>query len=153
MGIFPFFKPKPFFTEKENEVITEAIRKAEQRTSGEVRVFIESHCKFVEPLERAAEIFYGLKMDQTAEKNAVLVYVAIKDHQLAIYADQGIHAKTGSEFWQEEVKHMIAMFNKEDYAAGIATVVSEIGEALYQHFPYRSDIDKNELPDNIVFGK
>lgn len=92
-------------------------------------------------------------MDQTVERNAVLVYVAVKDHQLAIFADEGIHKKTGPDFWKTEVQHMLTHFNKADYAAGIVTVVDEIGEALYVNFPYKGDIDKNELPDNIVFGK
>lgn len=107
----------------------------------------------MEALDRAVDIFYSLKMNETVERNAVLVYVAIKDHQLAIFADEGIHKKTGPEFWKNEVRHMLKHFNKADYVAGIVTVVNEIGEALHQHFPYKSDIDKNELPDNIVFGK
>jgi len=48
---------------------------------------------------------------------------------------------------------MLAHFNKQDYAAGIATVVSDIGESLAYHFPYDGTTDKNELPDDIVFGK
>jgi uncharacterized membrane protein len=31
--------------------------------------------------------------------------------------------------------------------------VIQIGEALTTHFPYDNDTDKNELPDQIVFGK
>ena len=83
-------------------------------------MFIESRCKFVEPLDRAAEIFYDLKMDKTAQRNAVLVYLAVKDHQLAIFADEGIHMKTGRDFWKKEVQLMLTHFNKHDFAAGIA---------------------------------
>jgi uncharacterized membrane protein len=32
-------------------------------------------------------------------------------------------------------------------------VVKEIGDALIYHFPYLENVDKNELPDDIVFGK
>ena len=152
MGILSFLKPKPLFSEPENKGIVDAIREAEQRTSGEVRVFIESTCKYVDPLDRAAEVFYSLKMDNTSEHNAVLVYVALKDHQLALFADKGIHEKTGRHFWKKEVELMLAHFNKNDYALGIQTVVRQIGEALHQHFPYNGETDKNELPDDIVFG-
>lgn len=153
MSIFPLFKQKAFFSDGENKAIVEAIRDAEKRTSGEVRVYIESKCKYVDPLDRAAEIFFSLKMDQTDEKNAVLVYVAVKDQQLALFADQGIHTRTGQQFWNNEVKLMLTHFNKNNYASGIETVVREIGEALHQHFPYNGETDKNELPDDIVFGK
>jgi uncharacterized membrane protein len=151
--MFSFLKKKSLLTPEEQVQITEAIRDAEQRTSGEIRVFMESHCKFVEPLDRAAEIFFGLRMDNTVDRNAVLVYIAVKDHQLAIFADEGIHTKTGKAFWQQEVQLMLTQFNRENYAAGIVTVVKEIGEALYSHFPYNKVIDKNELPDDIIFGK
>ena len=153
MSTFSFFKRKDFFTKEEQEKITAAIREAEKRTSGEIRIFIESRCKYVEPLDRAAELFYGLKMHETKERNAVLVYIAIKDHQLAIFGDEGIHQKTGQAFWRKEVQEMLQEFNKEHYADGLVKVVSEIGDALYQHFPYDHAEDKNELSDDIVFGK
>ncbi len=153
MRLFPFFKSPPsLFTPAQQEKIIQGIQQAETRTSGEIRVFIENRCKFVDPLDRAAELFYGLKMDSTSERNAVLVYMAVKDHQLAIFADEGIHSKTGLDFWKKEVQLMITHFNKEDYAEGIVKVIKEIGQALYEHFPYEKDVDKNELPDNIVFG-
>ena len=153
MSIFSFFKRNPFFSTEEQEKIAAAIREAEKRTSGEIRIFIESRCRYVEPLDRAAELFFGLKMDKTKARNAVLIYIAIKDHQLAIFADEGIHQKTGQQFWQKEVRLMLDDFNRENYAAGLVKVVSEVGEALYEHFPYDNASDKNELPDDIVFGK
>jgi len=151
--MFSFFRKKEFFTTEQSQTIVEAIRAAEKQTSGEVRVYVESRCKFVDPLDRAAEIFFGLKMDQTDEKNGVLVYVAIKDRQLAVFGDKGIHEKVGEEFWSAEVNKMISAFNKDNYAEGISTVVMNIGAALQKHFPYRGEQDKNELPDDIVFGR
>ena len=40
-----------------------------------------------------------------------------------------------------------------DIAGGLVACIGEIGTALATHFPYRADVDKNELPDEIVFGK
>jgi uncharacterized membrane protein len=153
--MFSIFKKKKveFFSETENELIVAAIKSAEQRTSGEVRVYVESRCRFMDAIDRAVELFHKLGMHETADRNAVLVYVAMKDHQLAIYGDEGIHKKVGTEFWNEELKHMLKEFNKENYAEGIATVVREIGEVLVQHFPYDKQTDKNELSDDIVFGQ
>ena len=147
------FKKKEFFSKEENEKIVESIRSAERSTSGEVRVFIESKCKFIDPLDRALEIFDELKMEKTEYRNAVLLYVALKDRQLAVYADKGIHEKVGDQFWQDVVKKILSHFNKENYADGISQCIKEIGEALQQNFPYNSDTDKNELPDEIIFGK
>ena len=153
MGIFPFSKKKDFFSQEENELIIQSIRDAERQTSGEVRVFVESRCRFIDALDRAMEIFAELKMQNTAQRNAVLVYVAIKDRQLAVYGDTGIHQRTGTEYWKAAVNNMLLYFNKENYARGIATCVGMIGTALHEHFPYDPDLDKNELPDEIIFGK
>lgn len=153
MGILSrLFPTKPFFTEEEHSSIVQAIRNAEKRTSGEIRVFIESRCSFVDPVDRAAEIFFGLKMEKTEDRNGVLLYIAMKDKQMAIFGDKGIHQKVGSAFWNREVSKMLSEFKQQHYATGIVSIVTEIGEALVAHFPYENE-DRNELPDDIVFGK
>lgn len=146
-------KADNYFSADEKQQIVAAIQEAERNTSGEVRVFIESRCRFVNPLHRAGEIFNGLKMYETDARNAVLVYIAMKDRQLAIYGDEGIHQKVGEVFWNEEVQKMLQQFSQSNYAAGIAQIVREIGMALAHHFPYDAQGDRNELPDDIVFGK
>lgn len=150
---FSFFKRKPLFDNAQQQRIVAAIQAAEQCTSGEIRVFVESRCRFVDPLDRAAEVFAALHMERTAARNGVLVYVALKDRQLAVLGDKGIHEKVGQAFWEQQVKNILAHFNKSDYAGGIAKVVADIGHALEQHFPYDRGTDKNELPDDIVFGR
>ena len=153
MKLFPWQKSKEFFTAEEKGRIVNAVRDAERMTSGEVRVFVESKCRYMDPLDRAAEIFFNLQMDETDDHNAVLIYVAVKDRQLAVFGDEGIHKKVGMEYWNAEVKKMIDRFKNNSYADGIREVVMDIGAALNTHFPYNNDTDKNELPDDIVFGK
>jgi uncharacterized membrane protein len=153
VGIFNFLsRPRNFFSREENAVIVDAIREAERRTSGEVRVYVESKCRFVDPIDRAAEIFFGLQMEKTDHRNGVLVYVAIKDKQLAVFGDEGIHRKVGNEFWRAEVAKMLSHFSNSNHASGISQIVLDIGEALKSHFPFERE-DKNELPDEIVFGR
>lgn len=152
--MFSFFKKKSsFFTAVQRQQIVDAIRSNERRTSGEIRVFVESRCSWVNPVDRAMEIFYGLKMEKTEQRNAVLIYVAIKHRQVAVVGDEGIHNKVGTAYWQNEVAAMIKKINSDSVAEGIRQCVIDIGEALYRYFPYDNDTDKNELPDDIVFGK
>ncbi|MFT3747459.1 MAG: TPM domain-containing protein [Agriterribacter sp.] len=152
MGLFSS-RIKHFFSPEENQRIVAAIREAERLTSGEIRIYIESHCRFVDPVDRAVELFYGLKMEKTELRNGVLLYVAIRDHQLAIFGDEGIHKKVGDTFWNEEVKHILSEFNAAHFCEGIIQIVTEVGAALHEHFPFDAHTDKNELPDEIVFGK
>ena len=154
MGLLDFFKKKPkdFFTEAERAQIVAAVQLAEKRTSGEIRVFVESHCRYVDALDRAAEIFFSLQMEKTVQRNAALVYVAVKDRQVAVFGDEGIHTKVTSKFWDAEVRKMLSYFKKDNVPQGIVGVVKDIGEALLFHFPFDEITDKNELPDDIVFG-
>jgi uncharacterized membrane protein len=153
MKLFPWQKRKSLFNDEDTRLIVKAIRHAEQRTSGEVRVFAETRCSWVDAMDRAAEIFFTLKMEQTEQRNAVLIYIALKDHQLAVFGDEGIHKKVGSEYWKKVVEEMLVSFNKQHYAKGIAECAIQIGDALTTHFPFERDTDRNELPDEIVFGK
>lgn len=130
-----------------------AIQNAEQQTSGEVRIFVESKCKYVDALDRAQEIFIRLKMDETELRNGTLIYVAVKDRQAAVYGDQGIHQKVGEQYWKETVAKMLLLFRTQRLTDGICQGIHDLGQALKLYFPYNSDTDKNELPDEIVFGR
>lgn len=151
MGIFPFGK-KELLTEPEKSRLVQAIRSAERLTSGEIRLFVESRCAFVDPMDRAKEIFNSLSMEKTKQRNGVLLYIALKDHQFAILGDQGIHEKVGDQFWKEEANLLIHHFSKAEIIAGIEACIKEIGGSLQQHFPYQAD-DQNELSDDIIIGK
>lgn len=154
MGLFSFFrKPKQYFTAPEMEAMVEAIRLAEQQTSGEIRVFVESKNPLVSTIDRAAEVFYQLKMQETDNRNAVLLYLAMDHHEVALFGDEGIHAQVGTEYWHQEVKAMIAKFSGNAISNGIISCIQHIGQTLKEKFPYDRVNDKNELPDEIVFGK
>ena len=142
-----------FFSAEEQKEIVSAIWSAEKHTSGEIRLFVENKCRFVDPIDRAYEVFGGLQMEKTRLRNAVLVYIAVKHRQLAIYGDVGIHEKLGQEFWDKEVGHVLRSFNKESYAKCLIATIGALGDALSEKFPYDADTDKNELPDELVFGK
>jgi uncharacterized membrane protein len=155
VGLFSFFlkKPKQFFSAEDNRQIVEAIRQAEKQTSGEIRIFVESKNPFVEPLDRAKEIFFNLKMDHTQHRNAVLLYVAMDHRELALFADEGVYKTTGTDYWNNAVKNMLSGFTKENISNSIEQCVLQIGQTLKEKFPYEAATDKNELPDDIVFGK
>lgn len=153
MGIFPFFKKKSFFSAQEQAKIVETIRIAERETSGEIRIYVESKNPFMNPLDRAAEVFYKLKMQETDHRNGVLLYIAMKDHELALFGDEGIHKKVGTEYWKNAVSNMIAEFANQHISAGIEQCILQIGQTLKETFPYEASTDKNELPDEIVFGR
>jgi uncharacterized membrane protein len=145
-----WFIKKKFFTKTEEKHILSAIKEAELASSGEVRVFVESHCKGnIE--SRTIEIFKQLKMHKTRERNAVLIYVAIKDRRFTIFGDEGIHQKMGFQFWNAEAAILKSYFVENKIIEGLSATIISIGQILKEHFPYEAD-DKNELPDTIAYG-
>ncbi|MBC9910324.1 TPM domain-containing protein [Chitinophaga varians] len=151
MRLFPFSKKREIFSEADKNKLVQAIRIAERLTSGEIRLFVENHCSYVDPMDRARQAFVSLGMEKTKQRNGVLVYVALKDHQFAILGDQGIHDKVGDDFWQKEAMLLKTHFQSDRIIEGIEACIREIGESLRTHFPHEAG-DANELPDDIVFS-
>ncbi len=143
---------KPFLTEAENKNILEAIRLKESKTSGEIRLFIEPKCTYMNPLLRAKELFYALKMNATDDRNAVIIYIAHVDKDFALFGDGGIFQKAPVKFWSEEAKRLNYHFYHKDYLSGILKCIEQVGDCLHTHFPFEGE-KKNELPDDIIFGK
>jgi uncharacterized membrane protein len=137
-------------TDEQRALIKDAIRKAEMRTSGEIRVFIEDHSEDG-PLNRAVFIFSELGMNKTALRNGVLIYIAIVDRKFAIIGDAGINERVGAAFWDEIKSNMTEHFKEGRFAEGIENAVAASGEALARYFPFERN-DNNELSDEIVFG-
>ena len=140
------------FTKEEESRIVQAIRAAERRTSGEIRVFVEDFCMRDHPVERAAEVFHLFGMFNTATRNGVLVYLAEKSHQFAIWGDTGIHERVGFRFWEAEKRLLREHLQRDEAADGVCHVIGQIGERLREHFPIDEDKDENELPDEIIYG-
>ena len=142
---------KQLLTESNKAKILDAIRRAELNTSGEIRLHIEPKLKGSSALDRAADVFYELGMHQTAQRNGVLVYVALDDRQFAILGDEGIHAHVGADFWETEKDAMTAYFKRGELIEGMAYAIEQVGEKLKQYFPYQQG-DVNELRDDISIG-
>jgi uncharacterized membrane protein len=138
------------FSKEEKDKIVQAIKTAENLTSGEIQVHLENHCK-MDVMDRAAEIFAILKMHKTKLRNGVLFYMAIKDHKFAILGDEGINEIVPKNFWDEIKETMMLHFSQEHIIDGLVQGITMAGETLKQNFPILDD-DENELPDEISFG-
>ena len=141
---------KNFLSKEQQEAIVAAIENAENATSGEVRVHIESSCK-ADILDRTAQVFSDLKMHKTALRNGVLIYLAVNDRKFAIIGDTGINSKVPTGFWDEIQTAMTSEFIKNEFANGLIKGIEMVGEKLKTFFPVADD-DINELSNEISFG-
>ena len=140
-------KTEDFLSKTEEQEIVLAIVEAEKNTSGEIRVHIEEHTE-KSPLERAQEVFFELKMDETQDRNGVLFYVCVSDKKFAIIGDKGINEAVESDFWDCTKDTVIANFKEGNFKKGLVEGILRAGERLKKYFPYQSD-DTNELSNEI----
>ncbi|TPG38166.1 TPM domain-containing protein [Flavobacterium pectinovorum] len=143
-------KVEDFLSKEEEQDIVEAIRVAEKNTSGEIRVHIEQTTSKV-PFDRALEVFYDLKMDETQLQNGVLFYFAVADKTFAICGDKGINDVVTSDFWDSTKEKMVAQFKSGNFKQGIVDGILSAGEQLQKNFPWFEG-DTNELSNEISKG-
>ncbi|WP_223652814.1 TPM domain-containing protein [Hymenobacter psoromatis] len=129
-----------------------AIKAAELRTSGEIRLHLEDKCPTPEPLDRAAQVFAELKMHHTKLRNGVLFYLAWQTRQFAVVGDAAINSAVPDDFWEAVKEEVVGHFRQEKYVAGLERGIRLVGEQLRQLFPYDAATDVNELPDDISYG-
>ncbi len=130
--------------------VRNAIRDAELHTSGEIRVHLDVAI-MDDVLDHAAYVFNDLGMDQTKERNGVLLYVSVPGRKVAVVGDIGIHTKLGTEYWKCVLDVVLGHFRQDRFCEGLCKGVEMLGQKLQVHFPYRSD-DRNELSDDVSFG-
>ena len=139
-----------FLTPKEEQEVISAIQQAEEMTSGEIRVHLETELN-KDPHERALEVFHLLQMDKTKEHNGVLFYVAVKSKNFVIYGDTGINKLVDNHFWESTKDLVINYFKKGEFKNGLVSGILEAGKQLQKHFPIKED-DQNELSNELSKG-
>ena len=139
-----------FFSPAEEARLVTAIRLAEVTTSGEIRVHVEVGS--TEPiLDLTRRIFAELHMHETADRNGILILLAVDRREFAILGDEGIDAVVDDSFWDDERDLLQRAFRRGDFTGGLETAIGLVGEKLKQFFPFQRD-DTNELPDEISYG-
>ncbi len=142
-------RSREFLSKLEHDRIVHAIREGESKTSGEIRVYVQRGKLKADPLIVAQKKFQRLQMHKTQQRNAVLIFVAPREHKFAVIGDKAIHEKCGDEFWQRIVEGMRTHFQNEKFTHALVEAISEIGKLLVAHFP-KTLGNANELPDDVI---
>ena len=144
-------KVEDFLTQKEEQAIVEAIGIAEKATSGEIRIHIEKTTN-LPSFDRALEVFHQLKMNETKDKNGVLIYLAVEDKAFAICGDKGINDAVPVDFWDNTKNTMGNHFKNGNFKQGLIDGILEAGQQLKKYFPYDDENDVDELSNEISKG-
>src|SRR2546421_3594593 len=142
-------RTKEFLSKLEHDRIVQAIREAESKTSGEIRIYIQRGKLDVDPLIAAQRKFHRLRMYKTSGRNGVLIFVAPRAHKFAVVGDRAIHEKSGDQYWQGIVGSMREHFRNERFSDALVDAINDIGTVLAQHFP-KTSTSSNELRDDVI---
>lgn len=143
-------KVEDFLSKQDEQEVIQAIGLAEQQTSGEIRVHLEKSTE-LDSYERALEVFFELKMNQTELQNGVLIYVAVADRKVSICGDKGIHEVVTEDFWDNTKNIIVNHFKIGNFKQGLIDGISEAGQQLKKYFPLNTN-DSNELSNEISIG-
>lgn len=126
---FTFFAPKV-----NHDLIVDAIRAAEARTSGEIRVVVARH-KAEDPIAAAQGYFNKMGMANSPHRNGVLIFVAPRSRRFAVIGDSAVHDKCGDAFWKGLAEAMSGHFGRGDFTGGIVHGIERAGVLLAKTFP------------------
>ena len=141
---------KKYLLEKEIVDLVEVIKMAENQSTGEIRLHIDSSTE-KENAEVAFEVFQRLEMYKTKDRNAVLFHVNFNQRYLTIIGDEGIHQKVCQSFWDKIHSEVITQFVQGKYFFGLKEAIFKTGKELKKYFPVKEE-NPNELPDEITFS-
>ncbi len=126
-----------------------AIRAAERRTSGELRVAVARFFLGRDVQRAAQKTFERLGMHRTKRRNGVLIFVAPLGRRCAVVADTAAHGAVEPTFWDGVVQKLVARFRTGDLTGGLEAGVQEIAERLAGPFPFEPG-DVDELPNKVT---
>jgi len=113
-----------------------AIRDAEARTSGEIRVLVARH-RVVDPVAAAKHYFHELGMAKSPHRNGVLIFLAPRSRRFAVIGDKAVHEQCGDAFWGELAAAMSDRFRRGAFTEGLVHGIERAGELLARTFPRR----------------
>ncbi|MBL9172028.1 MAG: hypothetical protein JNL10_00710 [Verrucomicrobiales bacterium] len=128
--------------------IEEAIRQAESRTSGEIRVFLSRH-PCLDPGRAARQEFVRFDMSRTPLRNGVLLYFAPESGAFALASDEGIQFRCGPDFESAVTAAAHAGFQQGSLSDALLGAIRTAGDLLARQFP-RHSIDRNDLPNTVI---
>lgn len=139
-----------FLSNKDMTSLVEAIQTAENNSTGEIRIHIDSATE-TKNAKVAFDIFKSLNMEQTLQRNAVLFHVNFEQKYLTIIGDTGIHEVVKQSFWDQLHDHVTQEFAKKNYCSGLESAILKTGIELKKYFPVEGE-NENELSNEITFS-
>ncbi|PKL91085.1 MAG: hypothetical protein CVV21_09845 [Candidatus Goldiibacteriota bacterium HGW-Goldbacteria-1] len=126
--------PENILTEQEKIMLQAGINTAESRTTGRIRVHIEKKAGR-DPFERARAVFETYSLNNSTDKNCVLLYISTADRKFVVFADDGINGKVPEGFWKHVSDSVTGKLKEGQFSIGLTAAVNLTGSMLADFFP------------------
>ena len=102
------------------------------------------------PKDLKSRIDFQKERETLLEEQFVALEGKIKDRDVEIVADRGIHGHVGAAVWEAVCRRMETAFRDGHYTEGVEAGIAEINALLARHYPREGRAGGDELPNRPV---
>src|SRR5512140_1836271 len=113
---------KDFLTQEQEQEVVDAIRTAESRTSGEIRVVITSRW-ILRPERHAWKLFNRLGMTRTRHHNGALIVLFTRRRRFMVLGDSGLNGIVKPGYWDEIAAEMTSLLHEGRKVDALAAAI------------------------------
>lgn len=99
---------------------------------------------------RAEHAFVEQAVDQTRDRNGVLIMVSLLEHQIYVLADRPLSQRVSAERWSSVVEAAVGRLRSGDIVGGLCESIQVCGALLAEVRPGRPGENPNELSNELV---
>jgi putative membrane protein len=104
-------------------------------------------------MNRAKRAFLEEEVFATEQRNGILIFVSIFEHEVVVLADSGIHKVVHQSEWEGIVETITSSIRRGAPAEGMIRAIEDCGKLLHRHKLTSREQDANELKDDLRIGK
>lgn len=139
---------KDFLTSEQEQAVAEAIRVAESRTGGEIRVVITSRW-ILRPERHAWRLFNRLEMTRTRHRNGALIVLFTRRRRFVVLGDSGLHKIIKPGYWDGIAVEMTNLLHEGRKLDALTAAIRTLGDTMAGHWPPEA-LNPDELPNTII---
>ena len=99
--------------------------------------------------QRAQSEWAANKIQKTANRTGILLFVSVMERKAIVLADEGIAKHYPAETWKEVVELLTSHLRQGDWAMGFEKAIEKCGEILSKHLP-AGPKNPNEITDHLI---
>lgn len=142
---------KPPLTEDERQRLSAMIAGAERLTSAEFKIILTGS-SWLGLGNKARKLFAKHGLDKTPQRNAVMILVDYRSHELLVYGDEDAHVRLGQAFWDSITGAMIDEVKGQGLCVALCTGLHLLGEALAAIYPADAVVP-DRISNEVVYEK